>query len=203
MTIPREPRQPYDPDGLGSPQPGGPENQMTYQPGWDLSVLENPVVLDVPDALSTDPSAQQDPLLRACIDALALTFDRNPEAPTRIGDLARAGVVALRTSAGSLEVRETVLGWVLAHAWGDPDGDDLATAARLRAHRLAGERHVVCGGPPTEDTPIAGRSLSGRSGRDTRELDDDADEIARADHPPVGGADRGQGEPADDRDCQS
>jgi len=70
-----------------------------------------------------------------------------PEASDRIGELARAGVVALRTAHGSLAPTETLLGWVLARTWGDPDAASLAVAAGLRARRLARERRQGCGGP--------------------------------------------------------
>lgn len=143
MSTPHHPEHPNQPE---HPRPGG-RASVDYQPDWDLTVLDHPVVLDIPDTLLTGHPENEDPLLRACIQALTLTHERHPHAHVRIGDLGRAGVVALRTGAGNLELHETLLGWVLAHAWGDPDQHDLATAARLRAHRLARERRSDCGAP--------------------------------------------------------
>jgi hypothetical protein len=110
-------------------------------PDWDTSVLDLPVVLDVPDRVTPDLA---DPLLAAALEALLATAAGMPGRPYPIGNLGRAGVVAIRTSAGAFEIRETLLGWVLVIACGDPDPYDLAGAARLRAHRLAlARRHGV------------------------------------------------------------
>jgi hypothetical protein len=108
---------------------------------WDLRVLDTPVVLDIPDTLPDQP----DPLLLAAIEVLVAALLGDHAAARRIGELARSGVVALRTSAGCLEVHETLLGWTLTRTWGEPDALDLAAAARLRARRLAGERRNGCG----------------------------------------------------------
>jgi hypothetical protein len=118
------------------------------EPDWDVRVLDRPVILDVPDRLPADP----DPLLAAAVRAMAATVFGDPAAPDRVAELGRAGVVALRTSAGSFELRESLAGWLLVRAWGDPDLADLAAAARLRAVRLAGERRRGCGDPPSDET---------------------------------------------------
>jgi hypothetical protein len=116
-------------------------------PAWDVRVLDRPVILDVPDRLPHDP----DPLLSAAVAAMSATAFAAPDAPDRVGELGRAGVVAVRTSAGSFELRESLLGWLLVHASGDPDPTDLAAAARVRAQRLAGERRDGCGATPSDE----------------------------------------------------
>jgi hypothetical protein len=110
---------------------------------WDTRVLDDPVVLDVPDQLP----AQPDKLLTTAVDAMSATMAGHHDASDHVAALAHAGVVAVRTSSGSLELHETLLGWVLVRAWGDPDPADLAVAARLRAHQLARERRDGCGSP--------------------------------------------------------
>lgn len=104
--------------------------------GWDLSVLDAPVVLTLPDQLPDQP----DPLLLDALETLIAFLLREPSSSQRIGQLAQTGIVGLHTSSGCLEVHETLLGWTLVHAAGTPDPSDLAAAARLRARRLAGER---------------------------------------------------------------
>jgi len=133
MTHPPHPR----PHGDAAPNEA---------PDWDVRVLDRPVILDVPDRLPAD----LDPPLAAAVAAMVATVFDDPTAPDRVADLGRAGVVALRTSAGSFELRESLAGWLLVRAWGDPDLLDLAVAARLRADRLAGERRRGCGDPPGE-----------------------------------------------------
>ena len=110
---------------------------------WDVTVLDIPVVLDIPDQLPDHP----DPLLITAVQALVSSLLNEPTGSEQVGHLARNGIVALRTSSGCLELHETLLGWTLKRSWGTPDPTDLATAARLRAHRLAGERRRGCGGP--------------------------------------------------------
>jgi hypothetical protein len=106
-------------------------------------VLDRPVVRDVPARLPAD----LDPLVGAAVAALLAVIDGEGDASDRIGELARAGVVAIRTTHGALAPTETLLGWVLVRTWGDPDAASLAAAARLRASRLARERRQGCGGP--------------------------------------------------------
>jgi hypothetical protein len=115
-------------------------------PDWDLRVLDVPVVLHIPEHIPPHP----DPLLVAAVETLLATAAGEHSASRRISHLGRAGVVAIRTSAGSLELRETLLGWILVRGDGTPDPSDLAGAARLRAWRLAAERRSGCGGPPPE-----------------------------------------------------
>jgi hypothetical protein len=112
-------------------------------PDWDLSALDTPAVLDIPDQIPDHP----DQLLLIGLEALVLSLLGDRNASERIAELARAGIVALRTSSGCLEVHETLLGWTLTRAWGNPDPADLAGAARLRAHRLAAERRHPDGNP--------------------------------------------------------
>ena len=108
---------------------------------WDLTVLDNPVILEIPDQLPDHP----DPLLITSVDALLAHFLGEGTSSEQIGHLAHTGIVALHTSSGTLEIHETLLGWTLAHATGTPDPTDLATATRLRAHRLSNERRHGCG----------------------------------------------------------
>ena len=103
---------------------------------WDTRVLADPIVLDVPDVLPTRP----DRLLHAAVAAMLAIAVGRPSAADRISELGRAGVVALRTSAGSVELRETRHGWRLVRAWGDPDARSLAAAARMRARQIARDR---------------------------------------------------------------
>jgi hypothetical protein len=142
-TPPPDPAGPPEPTGHGQTgQPGNPA--AGPPPDWDIGVLDHPVVLDVPDQLPPDPR----PLLDAAIAAMVATAAGDAAATYRIGELARAGVVALRTSHGSFQLRESLLGWILVRGWGDPDPVDLAEAARFRAHRLARERRTGCAGAP-------------------------------------------------------
>ena len=70
-------------------------------------------------------------------EALAAVLDEDFTAATiSIGELAAAGIVAVITSDWTFEVRETLLGWVLAATRGTPDVVDLALAGALRARRL-------------------------------------------------------------------
>lgn len=110
-------------------------------PAWDVRVLDRPVVLDIPERLPADP----DPPMTAAVAALLGSLSGDPDSSDRIGDLARAGVVAVRTAHGSLALTETLLGWVFVRVWGDPDPVGLAAAAWLRADRLARERRQGCG----------------------------------------------------------
>ena len=103
---------------------------------WDLSVLDTPILLDLPDPFPEHP----EPHLITALEALIASLLGDPTSSQRLGHLAQTGVVALRTSSGCLEIHETLLGWTLKQSWGNPDPRDLAAAARLRAHRLAGER---------------------------------------------------------------
>jgi hypothetical protein len=119
------------------------------RPDWDVSVLDVPAVLAVPDPLSTS----DDPLIQAAIDALLAVAADRPAGYRPIGDLARAGVVAIHTSHGCFEVQETLLGWTLVPAEATPDIRDLAEAARLRAYRLARERR----GPGSWGQGLPGR----------------------------------------------
>jgi hypothetical protein len=120
-----------------------PETPSNYTPAdWDLAVLETPTVLDLPGQIPENP----EPLLLEALEALVANFLNEPSSPERVGQLARTGIVALHTSSGSLELHETLLGWTLVQTVGTPDPHDLATAARLRAHRLAGERRHHPGG---------------------------------------------------------
>jgi hypothetical protein len=145
VTAIPNPRRPGD----GEPRPA---SHPAIEPDWDVGVLARPVVLDVPDLLPADP----DPLLTAAVAAMAATAFGDPQAPDRVAELGRAGVVALRTSSGSFELRESLIGWLLVRAWGDPDPADLAAAAELRAERLAAERRGWRGDTPP-DQPGAGR----------------------------------------------
>ena len=105
-------------------------------PAWDLSVLRTPTVLTIPAQVPDNP----DPLLISTLETLVASLLNEDSASERIGALAHTGVVALRTSSGTLEIHETLLGWTLARTWGQPDPTDLAAAAQIRAHRLAAER---------------------------------------------------------------
>ena len=142
-TTPPDPTGPAEPTRRG--QAGQPDNPAAaMQPDWDIRVLDHPVVIDVPDQLPPDPG----PLLEAAIAAMIVTVAGDAAATHRVGELARAGVVALRTSIGSFQLRESLLGWILVRGWGDPDPVDLAEAAQLRARRLARERRTGCAGSP-------------------------------------------------------
>ena len=110
---------------------------------WDLSVLDHPTIVDLPDTLPENP----DPLVSSALDAVVAFFLHDLDRCDRLARLAHTGIVALRSSTGTLEIHETLLGWTLTHAAGTPDPHDLAAAARLRAHRLTGERHHHRGTP--------------------------------------------------------
>lgn len=103
---------------------------------WDLSVLDHPVLLQIPEQSPEHP----DPHLIATLEAVVAALVGDPTGSPRLAELAHTGVLAVRTSTGVLEIHETLLGWTLKPAWGTPDLSDLAAAARLRAHRLARER---------------------------------------------------------------
>jgi hypothetical protein len=141
MTAIPNPRSPDD-DPPRTPEP---------EPDWDIRVLERPVVLDIPDQLPADPN----PLLAAAVAAMTATVFGDPAAADRVAELGKAGVVALRTSSGSFELRESLIGWLLVKAWGDPDPADLAAAAALRAVELAQERRGSRE-HPEPDEPAAG-----------------------------------------------
>jgi hypothetical protein len=119
---------------------------MTRAADWNTDVLHQPIVLDVPDPLPAEP----DPLLSTAARAIAAQHAGAHQRASRlVAALGHAGVVALRTTSGPLEVRELRDGWKLIGRVGDPDARALAAAAKLRAARLARERRL----PPDQDQP--------------------------------------------------
>jgi hypothetical protein len=106
------------------------------RPAWDTRVLHHPTVLDIPDQLPDRP----DPQVALAVVAMERQTAGDPAAGRLIARLAHAGVVALRTTGGAFELRETLDGWLLARHDGDPEPAELAAAAELRAHRLARAR---------------------------------------------------------------
>jgi hypothetical protein len=115
---------------------------MTRPADWNTDVLNQPVILDVPDPLPADP----DPLVTTAARALAAQQSGAHQRASRlVATLGHAGVVAVRTTDAALEVRELLDGWKLVGRVGDPDAPTLAAAAKLRAARLARERHTTPG----------------------------------------------------------
>ncbi|MCM3886820.1 hypothetical protein [Frankia sp. R82] len=98
-------------------------------------MLGKPVVLAVPVRLGQDPDA----LLVLAAAALRRHL-LGASASRIIGRLACSGVVALRTFSAVYELREQVDGWSLVRSGGEPEPDELAAAAWIRAYRLARER---------------------------------------------------------------
>ncbi|WP_239312647.1 hypothetical protein [Frankia sp. Cj3] len=116
------------------------------EPNWDTTVLDQPIILDLPDRLpaDTDHCGHFDPRLALAVAAMTAQLDGDHAQATRlVGKLGRAGIVAIRASSGTLEVRETLDGWQLIVSAGDPDPADLAVAAHLRASHLARQRHIA------------------------------------------------------------
>ncbi len=117
--------------------PTGPEA------AWNTAALDHPLILNLPDQPDGDPT----PLLRLGRQALTrVRAGRHPQASRLLAQLASHGVVALRTPTGTWELRERLDGWILAPAVGPLDPRTLAAATRLRAARLARQRHAQ---PPT------------------------------------------------------
>ncbi|MCM3921562.1 hypothetical protein ND748_07770 [Frankia sp. AiPs1] len=107
---------------------------------WNTAALDHPLILDLPDRPGGDPT----PLLRLGRQALARVHaDLHPQASRLLAQLASRGVVALRTSTGTWEIRERLDGWILAPAVGPVDLRTLAAATRLRATRLARQRRAL------------------------------------------------------------
>jgi hypothetical protein len=117
----------------------------TPVPDWDVRVLDLPAVVTLPDPAQPP----LDPLVDAALDAVLAVAAQSPASHRPIGDLARAGVVAIQTSQGAFEIHETLLGWTLVLAAGSPDPGDLAEAARIRAQRLARLRRQPGTGKPS------------------------------------------------------
>jgi hypothetical protein len=120
-------------------------------PDWDTTVLEHPTVLTLPDHAPTGAAPEHaDPRLATAAQAIAAQLRGDPAETTRLaGRLGRAGIVAVRTGDGVLEIRETAAGWRLLACAGEPDPADLGVAARLRAYHLARlRRHDAGGGQP-------------------------------------------------------
>ena len=100
--------------------------------------------MNTPEPRILDLDADDPTDVALCVvgrDALAAVLDEDFQAATvLIGSLAAAGIVAVITSDWTFEVRETLLGWILAATRGTPDVVDLALAAALRARRFAAQR---------------------------------------------------------------
>jgi hypothetical protein len=103
---------------------------------------------DAPRVVHADPSGLSGPLAVAA--ARAASADGR-EAAVALRTLAAAGLVAVRTAHGVLELHEALDGWSLVPSHvPTPDVDDLVTAAAWRARRLAAERNR--GAPPDDAT---------------------------------------------------
>ncbi|MCK9895014.1 hypothetical protein [Frankia sp. AgB32] len=114
---------------MTSPESTAPE------PEWDVSVLGRPVVLTVPDHLGHDPDA----LVALAAVAVRHRYEESSSSKI-ISYLAHTGVVALETPSAVFELREQRDGWRLVRSSGEPEPNELAAAAWIRAHRLARER---------------------------------------------------------------
>lgn len=108
-------------------------------PDWDTAALAEPRVVEA------DPTGRGGPLAVGAAAALdARAGGDEATVADAVGELALAGVVALRRRGGpSYEVRETLGGWELvASSVPTPDPPDLGAAALVRARRLAAARRA-------------------------------------------------------------
>jgi hypothetical protein len=107
-------------------------------PAWDLSVLDHPTVLTVPDHLGPEP----DPNIAVAAVALERQTAGDPTAANLVRQLAHAGIVAIQTTRGLYIPRETLTSWLLLPYPTRPvHPADLAAAAAIRAYTLAALRH--------------------------------------------------------------